>query len=74
MVLELVVWLGSKFSELGFLKKRKIDEMLKSYRRPDYTKQSYGLCLCICVPYSVSYQIKFLTKLTHSDFHLPLNV
>jgi hypothetical protein len=43
-------------------KKRKTDEMIKSDRRPDYTKQAYGLCLCICLPYKVSKQINILTE------------
>jgi len=50
--------------------------MIKSCRRPDYTKHAYGLCVCICLPYKVSNQIKILTELahTHSDCHLSVNV
>ena len=50
-------------------KKRKTDEMIKSYRRPDYTKQAYGLCRCICLPYKVSNQINILTEHTHTHTH-----
>jgi hypothetical protein len=61
LVLEELIRLGSKFSLADFYRNRKTDKMIKSHRRPDYTNQAYGLCMCIYLPQKVSNQINTLT-------------